>query len=126
MMKDVDLIQALRRMAPETGSLHCLGCGYENRCRLNGCAIIRQAVERLKELTAPPPNNPLTLDELKEMDGEPVWCAFSEGCDCNMIIQWHNSEFFRSFECGFLLAEEYGKSWKAYRRKSEEGTSVGN
>lgn len=65
-------------------------------------------------------NAPLTLEELREMDGEPVWCAFSDGRDCNMIIQWHNSEFFRSFECGFLLAEEYGKSWQAYRRKPEE------
>lgn len=24
---------------------------------------------------APPPNDPLTLEELREMDGEPVWCA---------------------------------------------------
>ena len=24
--------------------------------------------------TLSPPNEPLTLDELREMDGEPVWC----------------------------------------------------
>lgn len=67
------------------------------------------------------PYGPLTLDELREMDGEPVWGAFLAGRDCYMIIQWHNCEFFKSYECGFLLAEEYGKTWFAYRRRPEEG-----
>ena len=62
-------------------------------------------------------NDPLTLDELREMDGEPVWGVFSDGPDCYMIIKWHNSEFFNTFECGFLLVDEYGKSWLAYRRR---------
>lgn len=68
-------------------------------------------------------NDPLTLEELRGMDGEPVWCAFPDGCGRYMIIQWNNSEFFKSYECGFLLAEEYGKSWLAYRRKPEESIS---
>lgn len=66
------------------------------------------------------PNDPLTLDELRKMDKEPVWGVFSDGPDCYMIIKWHNSEFFNTFECGFLLVDEYGKSWLAYRRKPEE------
>lgn len=74
----------------------------------------------MKRLTVEP-NDPLTLEDLRKMDGEPVWCAFSEGRGCYMIIQWHNSEFFKSLECGFLLAEEYGKSYLAYRHKPEEG-----
>lgn len=68
-------------------------------------------------------SDPLTLDELREMDGEPVWGAFSDGSGRYMIIQWHNSEFFKTFECGFLLLEEYGKTWRAYRRKPEEKTN---
>ena len=70
---DKKLIDALRRMAPETGSLICLGCGYERRCSVHGCAVLQAAVGRLEELTAPQPNDPLTLEELREMDGEPVW-----------------------------------------------------
>lgn len=77
--------------------------------------------EKDGRLVALPPNDPLTLEELREMDGEPVWGAFSEVSGRYMIIQWHNSEFFKTFECGFLLLEEYGKTWMAYRRKPEEG-----
>lgn len=73
MIKHEDLITALRRMAPETGSLHCLGCGYERNCSLHGCAIFREAADRLTELSAAPPNPPLTLEQLREMD-DPVWC----------------------------------------------------
>lgn len=45
-----ELLQALRRMAPETGSLACLGCGHEHGCSTRGCAIIRAAVDEIEEL----------------------------------------------------------------------------
>lgn len=77
--------------------------------------------EKDGRLVVLPPNDPLTIEELQEMDGEPVWGTFSEVSGRYMIIQWHNSEFFKTFECGFLLLEEYGKTWMAYRRKPEEG-----
>lgn len=49
MMMDVkELIKALRQMKVETGSLVCLGCGYEHNCSTKGCAIIRQAVDMLE------------------------------------------------------------------------------
>ncbi len=47
-----ELLQALRRMAPETGSLSCLGCGYEHNCSTHGCAICREAIELIKQLSA--------------------------------------------------------------------------
>lgn len=37
-MEPEELICALRRMKTETGSLQCLGCGYEHNCGLHGCA----------------------------------------------------------------------------------------
>ena len=40
------LIDALRKMQVETGSLVCLGCGHEHNCGVHGCAIIREAVEQ--------------------------------------------------------------------------------
>lgn len=46
-MNDKDLLQVLRRPKVETGSLACLGCGHENNCGFNGCAILREAEERI-------------------------------------------------------------------------------
>lgn len=47
-----ELLQALRHMAPETGSLCCLGCGYERGCSIHGCAVIWAAVEEIERLAA--------------------------------------------------------------------------
>ena len=41
-MSDRELIAALRRLKVETGSLVCLGCGYEHNCGIHGCAILRK------------------------------------------------------------------------------------
>lgn len=43
-----ELAGALRRMAMETGSLICLGCGYEHGCSVHGCAVLREAAELLE------------------------------------------------------------------------------
>ena len=61
-MEREHLIAALRRLAPETGSLCCLGCGYEHNCSTHGCAVIRAAMEEIETLRNPP-NQPLTLEE---------------------------------------------------------------
>lgn len=50
-MSDRELIAALRRLKVETGSLVCLGCGYEHNCGVHGCAIVREAAERFEDLT---------------------------------------------------------------------------
>lgn len=49
-MTDTELIRSLHRLKVETGSLACWGCGHEHNCGIHGCAIIRQAAERLEEL----------------------------------------------------------------------------
>ena len=50
-MTDQELIAALRRLKVETGSISCLGCGYEHNCSVHGCRIMRAAAERLEQLT---------------------------------------------------------------------------
>lgn len=45
-----ELIAALRRLKVETGSLVCLGCGYEHNCGIHGCAILRAAVDALEAM----------------------------------------------------------------------------
>ena len=48
-MKSEELIQELDRLKVQTGSLACLGCGYEHTCTTKGCRILREAVERLRD-----------------------------------------------------------------------------
>ena len=47
-MKREELIQALNHLKVQTGSLACLGCGYEHNCTTKGCRILREAVEQLR------------------------------------------------------------------------------
>lgn len=49
-MEHSELLQALKRLQVETGSLACLGCGYEHSCSVHGCAILRAAVDELERL----------------------------------------------------------------------------
>lgn len=46
-MTNEELIQALDRLKVQTGSLACLGCGYEHTCTVKGCRILQEAVEQL-------------------------------------------------------------------------------
>ncbi len=52
-MTDKELIAALRRLKVQTGSIACLGCGYEHNCSVHGCRIMRLAAERLEQLAGP-------------------------------------------------------------------------
>lgn len=46
-MRCDELLKALDRLSVETGSLACLGCGYEHNCGVQGCAILRAARETI-------------------------------------------------------------------------------
>ena len=41
-------LNTLRKLCVETGSLACLGCGYEHNCSTHGCAILRNAIEHME------------------------------------------------------------------------------
>ena len=43
-----ELINSLNRLKVQTGSLACLGCGHEHTCGTGGCAIIREAADKLQ------------------------------------------------------------------------------
>ena len=44
-----ELITALQRLEAESGSIVCLDCGYEHNCDILGCAIIREATDKLDD-----------------------------------------------------------------------------
>lgn len=49
-MTPEESITALHRLSVETGSLTCLGCGYEHNCSTRGCAILRDAADKIAQL----------------------------------------------------------------------------
>ena len=77
-----------------------------------------------------PPNEPLTIEQLREMDGEPVWCkwllpedrAIEQG-KWFIVISGGKAglEIKRPAEygCHFCKIDDYGKTWLAYRRPPE-------
>lgn len=68
------------------------------------------------------PNAPLTMTELRQMDGEPVWIVWSDG---RIKSKWWivGSTDWRMMDFGEQYAQnDYGRVWLAYRRKPEEGT----
>ena len=68
-----------------------------------------------------PPNAPLTLEELREMDGEPVWVEFPKCPEADgwMLVDVNRHCVYNGLlgECDF---ENYGKTWFAYRRKPDD------
>lgn len=45
-------LRAVRGLKVQTGSLACLGCGYEHGCSVHGCAILRNVVEHMEAALA--------------------------------------------------------------------------
>ena len=68
-------------------------------------------------------NEPLTLDELRKMDGEPVWVEFQDGsggCWGLVHITVFTHIVFANGHFCTVGKPYYGKTWIAYRHKPEE------
>ena len=68
-----------------------------------------------------PSNDALTLEQLQEMDGEPVFikCLFNDDLSSYVVIEKRRDSagiFTRLFYASF---EYFGDEWLAYRRKPE-------
>lgn len=85
------------------------------------------AIDVLREQEERENPTPLTLDELRQMDGEPVWLETGEVsigeqiCGSWEIFIGRESAiyYFTRRKRGFF-AEHYGKTWLAYRSKPKE------
>ncbi len=90
-------------------------------------AALRAQQEREK-------NEPLTLDELREMDGKPVWCVDGSGDETWGLVHMDYSHMdVIDHDCGLWRGEFYNMGgdgrnslhrlgWLAYRRKPKEAT----
>ena len=71
----------------------------------------------------PLPNDPLTLEELRGMDGEPVWITKMDGSGGVWMLVDTEYELCREAHGEMAVFENCGKTWMAYRRRPEEGSS---
>ena len=76
----------------------------------------------------PPPNDPLTLEELREMDGEPVWVVELNGYPPHWgLVYWcrkskRNIVYVTTNNGASICAEAFlTVGGKIYRRRPEEG-----
>lgn len=69
----------------------------------------------------PPPNDPLTLEELRGMDGEPVWVEFPRCPEATgwMLVDATRGSVYTGI-LGKVSFENYSETWLAYRRRPEE------
>lgn len=76
--------------------------------------------------TLTPPNEPLTLEQLREMDGEPVWVKclkpsqYTDPPERWRILEKSITGHFGVWngDCA-LIERNYGTDWLAYRRPPE-------
>ena len=80
----------------------------------------RITLKDLQAMAALPSNEPLTLEELREMDGEPVWVEFPKCPEASgwMLISASRHCVYNGLlgDCDF---ENCGRNWLACRRRPE-------
>ena len=82
---------------------------------------VRKAVQNMPTLT--PPNEPLTIQQLREMDGEPVWVqtpGIPKYGRWVIVAGVDTEDGQRTLYCqGDYTCRNYGRDWLAYRRPPE-------
>lgn len=93
---------------------------------------IIDAIENIQSAKVEPfPNTPLTLDELRKMDGDKIFIRYIG--ECKNLYGYHDryapyygeQELYVELNCdeptvSYLELKNYGKTWLAYRSKPEE------
>lgn len=91
-MKDQELVNAIRRLKVETGSLACMGCGHEHNCGVSGCAVMREAADRIVNQST---HIAALQQEIEKLRGQlPRWIPVTERLpedrsDVLVVAYWH-------------------------------------
>lgn len=94
---------------------------YEDYGMMFGPGLEILNIIRNAPTIGPKPNNPLTLDELREMCGEPVWCEKFEWRICYGVSDFRGCLCMETGAGSCIQLNDYGKTWRAYRCRPEEG-----
>ena len=122
-MIDADiLLEKLQRMID-----YC-----KNDNQVNGLTALFQVGDAIMDCpTLTPPNEPLSINQLKDMKGKPVWLEFTEYDEDNEQVNYRgwalvSSEDVYKFSMFLILPEgdldkffeyeDYGKTWACYLR----------
>ena len=108
----LEMFQALMLFDPMTGETRELREeNRDNQDLYNACIMALSALRR-----AQPANEPLTLEQLREMDGEPVYCVYP---GCSTGGEWFLVNSQGAYKNGGFLSFRYYGKWLAHRRKPE-------
>lgn len=133
-MNDEVLRRELRRISIEANH-RCFGCGFEHNCGIHGCAIVREALERLEEYRELGPIDHLRELTQAEKDGrlvvlpcnihQPIYIVKNDEIHQNYGFQWH----FTDKECQtfgtlsmygeFVRLDDFGKTVFLTREEAE-------
>ena len=104
-------------------TLKCEALMDEGMCSHGGLCCLHESQRIIQK------KEPLTLDELRQMDGEPVWCEiYIKGQPSFYgIVHGENVTGFipgddKPANLAITNVGAYGLAWLAYRQKPEEGT----
>lgn len=90
-------------------------------------AACRLAIAALRAQQEVEKNEPLTLEDLQEMHGEPVWLEevghdrYGEWDICYGTSGLGGADPLVCFSNDFFDVKNYGVTWLAYRHKTKEG-----
>lgn len=70
-MRDQELVSAIRRLKVETRSLACMGCGHARNCGVSGCAVMREAADRIANQRTHIAALQMEIEKLRGQMGEP-------------------------------------------------------
>lgn len=93
------------------------------KCRqveqLDYCAVQQIADHLIDNGVTIHENDPLAVEELRQMSGEPVWVQKLDGDKSFWMLAYPDVV---SNRLGWLDYRDYGKCWTAYRRNPKEET----
>ena len=81
----------------------------------------RIALECLREKAERENPKPLTIEELRQINGEPVWLDGFEWRVCYGTSTFTGSEYLETGMGCSIPLDGYGQTWFAYRHKPKEG-----